>query len=131
MEEKASRERKKKPSKRQARAIAISGENGGNFSRAMIDAGYSKKTAHNPAKLTESRAFQDLVDKELPDEDLLKVHKEGLHAMEGKEQEMPDHQTRHKYLVTGYQLKGKLKSEPNGPLVALQFNIEEQRNKYK
>lgn len=35
-------------------------ENGGNASRAMIDAGYSPATAKNPSKLTESEGFADI-----------------------------------------------------------------------
>lgn len=35
--------------------------NGGNVSRAMIDAGYSEATAHTPKKLTESVGFKELM----------------------------------------------------------------------
>ncbi len=63
---------------KQRRAIEIAGENGGIISKAMIEAGYSEKTAHNPDKLTKSQAWEDLMEKHLPDKSLTKVHKQLL-----------------------------------------------------
>lgn len=40
---------------------------------------------------------------QIPDEDLVKVHKEGLSATDG---ERPDYSVRHKYLDSAYKLKG-------------------------
>ena len=84
--------------------------NGGNVTQAMIDAGYSSNTANTPQKLTESKAWEELKEKFIPDKDLAKVHKEGLKAsrktLMGEE---PDYTVRHKYLETGYKIKGKMK----------------------
>lgn len=108
-------------------------ENGGNVSKAMRDSGYSAKTAHNPNKITRSKSWQQLV-KDLPDEKLMRVLEEGLEAnrqigalvlirsgKDGKlEQvlkddegmiEVPDHQSRHKFLETGLKIKKYLNDD--------------------
>ena len=41
---------------RQKKALAKIVENGGNVSKAMVEAGYSPMTAKTPQKLTESKA---------------------------------------------------------------------------
>lgn len=46
----------------------------------MKEAGYSEATARNPQKLTDSKAWKDLLDKALPDKKLLQVHKKILNA---------------------------------------------------
>lgn len=46
---------------KQATAITKMVENGGNISRAMVDAGYSENTAHTPSKLTNSPAVQEAI----------------------------------------------------------------------
>lgn len=51
---------KVKPTDKQAKAVEIMENNGGNASRAMIEAGYSPATAKNPSKLTKSRAVQSI-----------------------------------------------------------------------
>lgn len=51
---------KVKPTSRQAKAVEIMENNGGNASKAMIEAGYSPATAKNPSKLTKSRAIQSI-----------------------------------------------------------------------
>ena len=53
------------------------------------------------------------MEKYISDDKLAKVHDEGLSAttsklIAGEEVKVPDYQTRHKYLDTGYKLKGKL-----------------------
>ena len=45
-------------------------ENGGNISKTMEQVGYSKATARNPQKLTNSKGWQELLDKFLPDDKL-------------------------------------------------------------
>lgn len=47
---------------KQKKAIRKLVENGGNASKAMRDAGYSKKTAINPSKLTESKGYLEILD---------------------------------------------------------------------
>lgn len=103
-------------------------ENGGNVSKAMKEAGYSVATAKTPQKLTESKAWIEIMGEQLPDEMLLKVHKEGLNAskqivVEGVplDIEQPDYATRHKYLDTAYKLKGSYAPEKT---VNLNVNAE-------
>ena len=56
---------------KQSRAINNLVENGGNVSRAMREAGYSPKTAKNPRKLTDSRAWTEKLGDYLSEEFLL------------------------------------------------------------
>jgi len=70
----------RKPSIKQQRAIDNVVVNGGNLYKAMIDAGYSPATAHTPQKLTESRAWKQIVDEFLPDESLGQAHRQLLGA---------------------------------------------------
>jgi len=64
----------RKPSIKQQRAIDNVVENGGNISKGMRDAGYSIETAKNPSKLTNSRAWLEIMDEYLPDETLAEIH---------------------------------------------------------
>lgn len=99
-------------------------ENGGNVSKAMRDVGYSVETAKEPGKLTNSKGFQELVEKHLPDSLLTKVHKEGLGAYKFESQltgrgeseivKVPDFAVRHRYLDTGYKIKRHYPTE-NSP----------------
>lgn len=62
-------------------------ENGGNISKGMREAGYSNNTAKNPNKLTNSKAWKDLLDYYLPDEMLLAVLAEDIkHRPESRRQ---------------------------------------------
>jgi len=74
--------KKKRGSLRQRIAIIKLVENGGNVSKAMREAGYSKKTAINPKKLTESKAYQEILGNYLPDELLAQKHLELLNKEE-------------------------------------------------
>lgn len=49
------------PTMKQKKAIVNLVENGGNISKAMRDAGYSKNTASTPQKLTESEGGKELL----------------------------------------------------------------------
>lgn len=103
---------------KQKKALEIMVENGGNITKAMIEAGYSENTANTPQKLTESNGWKELVDKFIPDKKLAKVLDEGLGAGKtiyknnvstGEVEEVgyePDYAVRHKYLETGLKLKG-------------------------
>ncbi len=64
-------------------------ENGGNIGKAMVAAGYSPSTAKTPQKLTESRGWQELMDKYFPDEFVLKIHRDLLHASHLAQFEFP------------------------------------------
>jgi hypothetical protein len=107
----------RKPTVKQQKALANLVENGGNVSKAMRDAGYSAAMVKNPQKLTQSQAFQYLMEQSgITDEKLTTVLKEGLDATKavvmGKESTesfvdvQPDYQMRHKYLETALKLKG-------------------------
>lgn len=74
--------KRKKPTFRQKNAFQKIVENGGNVSKGMLDAGYSEATAKTPTKLTESKGWNTLTEKYLPDEDLAKIHKELLNKKE-------------------------------------------------
>jgi hypothetical protein len=111
------------PTIKQKKAIKLMVENGGNVSRAMIDAGYSPATAKNPQKLAKSKTWNELMDQYFPEDLLTKVQEEGLRATRvisavntNKDAngattdfiEVPDYPTRHKYLETGLKLRKKL-----------------------
>lgn len=57
---------------KQRKAVINLVENRGNVSKAMKDAGYSEKSAHNPSNLTESKGFKELLDTWIKDEEMLK-----------------------------------------------------------
>lgn len=104
----------REPTLKQQKAIENAVENGGNISKAMRDAGYSPATAKNPDKLTKSDAWQELMEKYLPDEKLLEVGEEGLDAWKihsshtEPDKQIPDYQTRAKYLELALKLKKRL-----------------------
>lgn len=68
---------KKKPTIRQKKAIekVMEGRGKVSVSKAMREANYSPKTAKNPKNLTESKAWIEIMEKGLPDEELMEVHR--------------------------------------------------------
>ena len=68
------------PTGKQKRAFKEIVDNGRNKGEAMKIAGYSENTAKAPTKMTESKGWQELMDKYLPDNDLAIRHKELLNA---------------------------------------------------
>lgn len=119
-----------KPKERVKKVFKKVVENGGNVSKSMREEGYSKNTAKNPKKITESKGWKQLMEEYLPDDLLAEVHLEGLQAtklqgvggmvldLEKKEMghtdlQVPDYQTRHKYLDTAYKIKGKMTERPD------------------
>ena len=93
---------------------------------AMKVAGYSEKTSKRTNKLTNTKGFKELIDKHLSDSKLAKVHDEGLkatklHNVGNKTIETEDYATRHKYLETGYKIKGQL--APQEQTTNIQQNI--------
>lgn len=105
--------------KKQLKAIDNLVENGGNVSKAMRDAGYSEMTAKTPQKLTESKAFNELMAEAITDAKLIKVIDEGLtatksFAIDESLVETPDHATRHKFLETALKVKGAFRDTPTG-----------------
>ena len=84
---------------------------------------YSDSFSKEPSRLIQSKGWQELMEQHLPEKDLLKVHREGLKAGKkifknnnatGEIEEVgvePDYATRHKYLDTGYKLRGSYAPE--------------------
>lgn len=99
---------------KQRNAVKKVVENGGNVSQAMIAAGYKPATAKTPQKLTESKAWPELMDEYLPDDKVLQVHANGLEAVKifsshtEPDREVVDHPTRLKAVEMAYKVKGKL-----------------------
>lgn len=84
------------------------------ISHAMESVNYALSTSKTTGKLTRSKGWQELIDKHISEAALTKVHAEGLKAtkLQGEALvESPDYATRHKYLETGYKLRGRLKEE--------------------
>src|SRR5574341_427314 len=123
---------------KQLKAIENVVENRGNVSKAMLDAGYDETTAKNPKNLTESRAWQDLMDKYLDDKRLVRVHAEGLGARRKRAEivdrddkgrpvyqyfDEPDYFARHKYLETAYKIKDKLNAEDTKQPTNITYNL--------
>ena len=65
---------------KQKKAVEKVIENRGNVSQAMRDAGYSEASAKNPSNLTRSKAWEQLLDKHLPEKMLAQKHKQLLDA---------------------------------------------------
>ena len=79
---------------------------------AFLRAGYSESYA-NSGRVKYTDGWKELVEKEVPKEDLVKVLKDGLKA--DKEtfagSKVPDYPTRHKYLDTGIKVIGGYAAE--------------------
>lgn len=88
---------------RQKKAFANVAENGGIVSRAMIDAGYSEQTAKTPQKLTDSKAWHELMEEYMPDNKLALKHQQLLNDEESTIQV--------KALDMAYKLKGSYAPE--------------------
>ena len=68
---------------KQKKAVDIMLENGGNVSRAMLEAGYTPATSKTPQKLTESDGFRELMELYLPDDMLLRALSDDIEKKEG------------------------------------------------
>ena len=97
---------------RQEKAFKELVENGRTKGEAMVKACYSKNTSLAPTKMTNSKGWQELLEKYIPDDKLSKVLNDGLKAVTPKEK-APDYAVRHKYMETGFKLKDKF---PTGKL---------------
>lgn len=108
----------KTPIMQKHREVLKKMDDNGGISReeAMRRVGYSRAYARS-AKLSHTDSWQALLQERLPDDELLRVHKEGLAATKihsshtEPDKIVSDYLTRHKYLVTGYELRGKLKRD--------------------
>lgn len=92
---------------------------GATMKDAMLKAGYSPSVSLRSNKIKNSLGWKALMEKYLPDDELARVHQEGLKATQyisrgiGKGYtelvEVEDHSVRHKYLQSAYAIKGKSK----------------------
>ena len=116
---------------RQKKAIEKVSENIGKpLGEIMREVGYSESTSETPQRLTESKAWMELMDQYIPDDKLLIKHEEALEAVkpigalilidkDGKTVtkdnegmiEVPDQVVRLKAVELGYRVKGKLRPE--------------------
>lgn len=106
------------PSIKQKKAFDNAVENGGNMGKAMIDAGYSPNTAKTPQKLTNTQAWQGLMDEYLPDDSLALKHRQLLNDEESAIQV--------KALDMAYKLKGNYAPEKSINL-NMQANVADPR----
>lgn len=107
---------------KQQRAAKILSENIGKpVGEAMREAGYSKETSETPTRLTESKAWPELLEQYIPDKLLARKHKLLLNAKkkvrkiakdgEVTEYEEEDRDAIARGLDMGYKLKGHYKAE--------------------
>lgn len=110
---------------------------GTSISKAMSEVGYADSTSKSTGKLTRTKGWQELVDKYISEEKLMKVHAEGLNAykikqgavlggeigLQSAEIQEPDFATRHKYLETGYKVRGRMKEPEKPGDIHNQFNF--------
>jgi hypothetical protein len=101
---------------RQRKALKLV-EKGRSMKEVMVEAGYSPATATHPTKLTKSKGWNELLEKRLPDEELLKVTKDALKAEklvalpDEPNVVMPDYAIRLKASEQGYKLKGRFQPD--------------------
>ncbi|MDO8487560.1 MAG: hypothetical protein Q7S45_04650 [Candidatus Curtissbacteria bacterium] len=95
-------------------------ENGGNVSKSMIDAGYSKASAKNPQKLTRSKGWQPLMEKYLPEEDVLKKHGQLLNSSEIDKFIFPND-------MTDKEIEFVVRKIPDAKLIQIQRNQQSAR----
>ena len=112
--------------------------NGSTISGAMVKAGYSPTTASTTGKLTNTKGWEELLQKHLPDRVLTKKHRELLEKREvvltSKRSEtgekvfevldQPETQAVSKALEMAYKLKGRYSDSP-----LIQVNIANILNK--
>lgn len=104
------------------RKLAKNLGNSKSIEEAMLKSGYAPTTAHQQKNVLESKGWNELVEKHLPDDKLLAKHEEALEATKwndftGEREE--DHVVRLKAIDLAYKVKKKL-----GPEIMQQFNTE-------
>ncbi len=103
-------------------------ENGGNVSKAMRESGYSKATAKNPKKLTNSKAWSELMESYLDDNELLSALLADIRNKPGDRKQL---------LELAFKLKGRLqnniKLDSPKPVPLLDFAevVSLQKSKYE
>ncbi len=96
-------------------------ENGGNASRAMLEAGYSPVTAHSPQKLTRSEGFKELMEQAGLTPDLI------VESLVDDIKAKP--RNRVGELRLGSDLLGLVKRD--SPITAIQINIGDEKSSYQ
>lgn len=69
-----------KPNLRQRKAVSLISKHNGNVGAAMREAGYPESSSKQPQRLTNSKAYKELIEEFLPDQHLLDRHREMLDA---------------------------------------------------
>lgn len=115
------------------------------ITRAMKMAGYAETTSNTTSKLTASKGWAELVDRYISDESLAKVHRQGLGATSpfnkivGRDSKgapeyalikVPDYSTRHRYLESGYKLRGRYVKESEGTKILIVNITDRAATKY-
>lgn len=118
---------------------------GSTLTAAMRKANYSPSTAKRTNKLTNTKGWQELMDTFISDEKLAKVHNEGLRATNpfnkivGRDSKgaptyemvkVADYSTRHKYLESGYKIKGRHAKEAEGARILIVNITDKAATKY-
>ena len=113
----------KKPNLRIKKVFEQVMENhGSGIGKAMLDHGYKKSSAKNPKNVTDSKSWEMLLDKYIPEDLVLETHREAFKAnkvisartMENANEktddfiDVPDWPTRTKAVELGYKVRGKL-----------------------
>lgn len=111
-----------KPTLRQKLAVDNLIANGGNVTEAMRKAGYSKTSLNSPTILTKSLGFKKLCDEAGLNPGLL------VHALVADIKSKPGKRVGE--LRLGADMLGLTKHEGNSPIVAVQVNLNEDRDKY-
>ena len=107
--------------KQKALAKEIVANSSPDMKTAMIKVGYAEATATHPSQITNTKTWNDLMEKYLPDDKVLATHAAGLDAMKqlsvhgGKDAnaesddfiEVEDHPTRLKAVELAYKVKNK------------------------
>jgi hypothetical protein len=91
---------------------------------ALLMSDYSKSYAKS-GNIKKTKGWQELMDEALPDEELLRVHKEGLRATKDNE---PDFKVRREYLSEAYKTKGKYAAEKH---ITLDLNYQQRMDEEK
>lgn len=134
----------KKPNKRIKKVFEKVLENHGmGIGKTMIEEGYSPKTAKTPQNITESKSWEMLCDKYLPDNLILDTHKEAFIANKvisarttGNANErtddfidVPDWQTRMKAVELGYRVKKRLDSDERNQPINISVSLKDYGSK--
>lgn len=107
---------------RQRKAVDNLVENGGNVTRAMIDAGYRPASANNPKVLTDSKGFKELCEEAgLTDNFLIKALYEDI-------EKKP--QNRKAELELAFKVKGKLHDSPESNKTLILIVSGESANRF-